>query len=615
MPGLNTIISYIGRENIDRDKLTGILKSMDYGPSYSHATVYDDHRVGVFSSGYDGYPGQLIEFDGKKLIIEGAIYNKTSEQIKDDLSKILPGIIADPGQAGALREFMFNTDGEYVIYYIDNDASTVVIFNDAMGRLPAYWYSDDSYFVLARVMKFLSGILPVQFDQNSLMEYFLFSAPLGEKTFFKNVRRMLPCSLFVINWRTGKCIEQQLHRYNFDDRWDDRPLADYAKNLHDLFLLGVSNRAAYFKDRKQIMAISGGLDSRANLLALLKLKIDFQAFTFLDFFHLLARDWPVVQTLEKMYNFKLRQFNLVEENIPDFERIVYAKDGTGLMGTMGSVLYSMEILQKEFGRNSVFYTGDEGNYITAPRYGGKRSESMPDLVNEIMAKNSLSVFSIDDVASLFGKTPKDVMDHLCEYFSTYPEKDNLHKVDHYFVWDRSFKFTMENQDRIRLYFWPLAPHYSIQYARYAFQIKNKYLAGWQIYRELLKALDPQAASVKYANFGLPLDSPFLPAYLKLRAVATANEAVRRRLRTVLRLIKKPSDIGLRTVELKFMEQFTKYLVDAVNQNPEIGTRMDTNALLKLIQSEKYLHKLYVSGNLVKYMAFVDGKKEMTGVLP
>lgn len=232
MPRLNTIISCIGRENIDRNKLTGILKSMDYGPSYSHATVYDDHRVGVFSSGYDGYPGQLIEFDGKMLIIEGTIYNKTGEQVKDDLSRILPRIAADTSQTDKLREFMFNTGGEYIIYYIDKEASAVIIFNDSLG-----------------------------------------------------------------------------------------------------------------------------------------------------------------------------------------------------------------------------------------------------------------------------------------------------------------------------------------------------------------------------------------------AVATANEAVRRRLRTVLRLIKKPSDIGLRTVELKFMEQFTKYLVDAVNQNPAIRTRMDTNTLLKLIQSEKYLHKLYVSGNLVKYMGFVDGKNEMTGALP
>lgn len=610
MPGLNTIISFIGRQDIDRSNLTSILKSMDYGPSYLHGTVYDDRRVAVFSSGYDGYPGQKIEFDDKVIIIEGAIYNKSLQQVEDELTKILPQLVNNPEKTDSLREFMFNTDGEYIIYYIDNASSSVVIFNDALGRLPAYYYADDNGLIVARAMKFLTGLIPVEYDQNALMEYFLFSAPLGERTFFKGVFRIAPCSLFVINWRNCQCDRRVLYRYNFDDRWDDRPVADYVQNLHDQFLAGLSNRALYFNNRKQILSLSGGLDSRANLMGLLKLKIDFEAVTFHDFYNRLTRDLAVAQTLQKMYNFKLKAFDLIEENIPYFERMVNVKDGMAMMGTMGSVLNSMEVVEKEYGPNSVYFVGDGGSSITAPRYSGKQIDSMPVLVNEILQKNRLSVFSVGDIARLFGKTPEDVTNYLCDYFSSYPEKDNLHRIDHFYFWERSFKFTMEGQDRIRLYFWPIAPHYSIAYARYALQINNKYLAGWKIYRDFLKALDGRAASVKYANFGISLDSRVLPIYLKMRSIATANESVKRMLNTVLRFANNPSNIGRQTLEWKFIRQFREYLAIMIRDNSCIESHLDTKVLAGLLRSERHLHRMYVVGNLIKYMSLIEGKNEM-----
>lgn len=615
MPGLNIIISFNGSFKQDRDRLTRVLNSMDYGPSYSHETVYDDPKIAIYFSGYKGYPRQKIELGDKTIVIEGAIYNKTAEQVKNELSKILPALVTNPEKTDPLREFMFGTDGEFIVYYIDNAASTVIIFNDALGRLPAYTYADKNGLVLARIMKFTTGVLPsIEFDNNSMMEYFLFSAPLGNRTLFKNIHRLLPCSLMVINTKIGQVKIQQIHKYNFDDRWDDRPTGEYVNDLHDLFLVGLGNRASYFKDRKQILSLSGGLDSRANLMGLLKLKVDFQAITFRDYYNLLARDYPVTQTLEKMYGFKLKTFNLIEENIPDFERMVFLKDSTSIMGTMGSVLNSMEVIEKEYGRNTVYYTGDEGNYIAAPRYGGKRIDSTPDLVKEILLKNSVGVYSIDEVAAIFGKKSGEVMDYLCGYFSSYPEKDNLHKMDRFFFWERSFKFTMEGQDRIRLFFWPLAPHYSIQYTRYALQLKNKYLAGWKIYRDLFKMLDKRSASIKYANFGIALDSPLMPIYLKMRAFATGNEAVRRKVLVALRLLKKPTNIGRKTAEWAFIDQFRIYLADIIKNNPRVESHLNTSWLLEAVNSEKYLYRMYVAGNLIKYMTLVEGKNEMPGAL-
>jgi asparagine synthase (glutamine-hydrolysing) len=472
MPGLNAVVGFSYNIETKQKQLEISLKKMDYDSSYSHKTLFNSPKIGIYFSGYPGYPYYKAEIGDKTLVIEGAIYNKSEETVKSELMSMLPQVVKDPGKTEALTNFIRETDGEYIAYYIDTASSTMLIFNDAMGRLPAYSYSDKNQFVLGRSMKFMLGCAPeIGFSDWGLIEYFLYSAPLGERTVFQNTNRLLPYSLFIIDYKNGKHEKRLLYQYNFDDRWENQTFSEHIRNLHDLFLESVSKRAARFNDRKQILSLSGGLDSRANLVGLRISNVDFSTITFNDYYNQLGRDIPVVETLAKTYGIKHKIFRLVAENIPDMEKLVFMKDGAGLMGTMGSAYNSMEITVREFGRNLVYYVGDEGNYTTAPRYGGKRPGSIPELVQTIFAKNSLSVYTIDEVASIFSKSSKEIFDYLCDYFSQYPEKDNIHKIDRYFVWERSFKFTMENQERVRQFFWPLAPHYGIKYAPYAF--KNK----------------------------------------------------------------------------------------------------------------------------------------------
>jgi hypothetical protein len=614
MPGLNAVINFKQDTQKNGISLDKILETMNLDQNYSYSTIFENKNVKVIFSGYVGYPQNKFDLGDKSLIIEGAIYNKSMEQVKNELAKILPSIADGSGKTGPLIQFMFDTDGEYVIYYIDNATSTAVIFNDAMGRLPSYYYYDDKQFILGRALKFLTGNLStVQPNEFALIEYFLFSAPLGDRTSFKNIFRMMPCTLFVINYKSGKCDKQTPYRYNFDDRWDDRPPEQYVKELHDRFLEGVSNRVNRFKDEKHLLALSGGLDSRAILMALRKCKANFETFTYNDHFNSLGRDLPVVETLVKMYGLNNKLFKLNRESIPYMERMISLKDGCTPMGTMGSILNLMELVEKEYGRKCVYYVGDEGNYTTAPRYGGGEIGSTPELVKKIMAVNSLSAYSIEEAAKLFGKTSKEVMNYLCDYFSSYPEKDNIHKVDHYFIWERSFKFTMENQERVRIFFWPLSPHYNAKYAPYAFKIKNKYLAGWKIYAGLLKSLDERSASIKYANFGIALDSPLMPYYLPLRSLATSNETIRHNLLMVLRLLKNPTSIGRKSDEFGFIGELRKYLNNLVAQNESLKSILNTDYLSEILANDRYIFRMYIATNIVKYLTLVENKEIKTPI--
>jgi hypothetical protein len=608
MPGLNVIVDFNSKLDARQKLIENALCKMDYDSTYSHMSLYSNPNVGVYFSGYEAYPHIKIRLGDRFLVIEGAIYNKSDEKIKAELTDILPKIVQNSKEINLLTNFIRDTDGEFIIYYVDPAISTILVFNDAMGRLPAYCYYDKNRFVVGRSMKFLRGCVPeIEFSEWGLIEYFLYSAPLGDHTVFKNVTRLLPYTMFTVDYAKGLVEKKILFQYNFDDRWEDKPAMNYVADLHDLFIDSVSTRAARFKDKKHILSLSGGLDSRTNLMGLLKTGIEFETITFNDYYNQLGRDVPVVKQLVNAYKIKNKTFRLVAENIPDVDRLVFLKDGSGLMGTMGSTLNSMEITEREFGRAIVYYVGDEGNYTTAPRYSGRPIKSIPDFVNMIFAKNSLSAYSIGEAAALFGKKPREIFDYLCDYYSGYPETDNTHKIDRFFIWERSFKFTMENQDKVRLFFWPLAPHYGIKYAPYAFKIKNSYLANWKIYIELLRSLDKYSVKIKYANFGIPLDSPLLSYYLYVRGHATRSEMLRKNLLVVLRLLRNPVGIIRKREEYGYVDEVRDHIKDLANHNKQIGSLISVDNLNSILAGEKYIYKMYVAANMIKFIDLVQNK--------
>jgi hypothetical protein len=106
----------------------------------------------------------------------------------------------------------------------------------------------------------------------------------------------------------------------------------------------------------------------------------------------------------------------------------------------------------------------------------------------------------------------------------------------------------------------------------------------------------------------------MPIYLKIRARATGNETMRRRLRTVVRLLKNPTNVGRKTVEWGYIDRFRSYMEELIKSNSVIGSTMNVAQLRTLIHEEKYLHKMYVLGNLIKYMTLNEGKNEMPNAL-
>jgi len=591
MPGINTLITYRLRTPAEDEKIDNVAVQMRYLPSYSTNILFKNEHVLSLFSGYELYPHATMHAGDIAILIDGAIYNKSLKQLSKELSSIAPAMMKKDDY-NVLTKFILDTDGEYLIYLIDSLHSHFVAFNDSLGRMPLYFYQDLQKTILARDYKFATAILSnVEINRDALPGYFTFLAPLGMNTLLKGINRLAPASLLNIDFESGTFERQTLLEHNFDERHDDQNIKDYAGHLKRTFLRATATRLSYFHDRKHLLALSGGLDSRAVLLSMLQSYANLETVTFKYRQDISNRDLPVVDRLVALYGLRHHQFELPENSITYMERLIQMKDGLGLNLIMGFVLQSLEKILQSFGPNMVYFTGDGGGYIVGPRNAGKKITSMDEFLNQLVSGNSL--LAEGDICALLGIDKKCYRDKLAAHFSEYPEKDYVHKYDKFFFYEHLLRFSMEGEDRVRHFFWSTTPFYSNEFTNYAFKLKNKYLAKWRIYREFLKQLDPKSIKIKYANWGLRLDSPILPFYLPIRNLALRNAALKSRLIRILRLIKNPSIYKNKLASDSFALILRRYL-ENLAKNAGFAVRyMDIDYLRKLSAAEKSSPKLYI----------------------
>jgi asparagine synthase (glutamine-hydrolysing) len=169
-----------------------------------------------------------------------------------------------------IKQFLLDTDGEFIVLIYDKQEKGLCIFNDRLGRLPLYYHKSNDLLVMSREIKFIYPFLEsIEFDKTSLMEYLLYEFPLGERTLIRNVNRLLPATAIQLNINDNQLYKKNIVPLNFDVAVIEESIATLKK----LFLNGLENRVRKIGDKKPLISLSGGLDSRATLGGLVSLDI------------------------------------------------------------------------------------------------------------------------------------------------------------------------------------------------------------------------------------------------------------------------------------------------------------------------------------------------------
>ncbi len=111
----------------------------------------------------------------------------------------------------------------------------IAIINDALGRLPMYYYKADGQLLISREIRFISTLINIKkFDKMAIAQYLLFGYSLGKRTLLENISRLEAATLINLN---NFAIElKYIHRFNFEDKkYKERTIEENANHLVEAF--------------------------------------------------------------------------------------------------------------------------------------------------------------------------------------------------------------------------------------------------------------------------------------------------------------------------------------------------------------------------------------------
>jgi asparagine synthase (glutamine-hydrolysing) len=601
MPGINLIYQHDPLDDSLPNDVDRLLETMKYAPQYDSESKLINRNLLLGGITYPGYPLTYSRTGPIHLVIEGFIYGESQRTI----DRLIKQIAADPSDnawndSERLKQLLLAADGEFLVIVANDKTGDIHIFNDALGRITFYYYRDRDRFILAREPKFIVGMRSdLNLSRTSMAEAMLFLYPLGTRTMFEQIHKLPPASIISIKSEDRKIEISRVFEWNFSEGQVDADPGKYAAELIGPFLQSSRDRIEKFRDRTNILTLSGGLDSRTVLAGLKKYEIALNLITFVDERGDLLRDLSVARELAAAYGLETRHIDLPGINIEDMNRLITMKDGHGTGGIMGTVMKSLDILLAEFGHGCAFYTGDGGGLILAPRCQKLRLDNIDDLTARLLRRNSF--FTIDEASSIMRIDSANLKTKIREHFASYPETSLRDKYGHFSIFEHLFRQSFEGEDRVRFFFWCNTTFYSMPYFSRAMQLSDKSKDNHRLFVEFHKQLDPRIARIKYANWGFPISSPFTPAYLFLKNWTIDKPRVEKAVRRAISIKRALARHGkIESVDEDAL-RLKENIKDVIAKNPGLDNYIDTKRIVQLLPGWHNHLQLYSLTSIVTYI--------------
>jgi asparagine synthase (glutamine-hydrolysing) len=513
MPGISLkcdLNKKVNSEHIkDNDLFLNALNSLIHSEFYKPEILLRDEIYLIGSTRYPEYPVRIFENDEYWVCLEGRIYGKHDSVLKNEINQLMKSVFSN-GDKKIISDWVFKTDGDFIIYALNKGNKDFIIMNDILGRLPIYYYCKDNHeLLLSREIQFITFLVQHsdynydnhdKFDMMGIAQFLLFCHTLGKRTLLKDVYRLEPATLMTINYHNSEIKIDRLYQYNFENKkYNNESLKKNAQQLVSLFSEACKNRVD--TNAKNLITLSGGFDSRTIASWFHKNKIQAYAATTVDpswkpFFGNLS-DAEVAKQIAKMLNVQWEYYHFVEPRAKDLDMLLRIKKGLTYLG-YGFLIQFIDKLKHEHGSSAMnLFVGYSGDRIIADL--SMRHANLDELIRSIL---TLRVFlPLEVVASLVQIKENKIIDELRNTLSSYPEQDLGQKLVHFIFYGRQFKFVFEAEDIHRLYFWIVNPFYSIPFFNYAMNCPDKHKSQQVLYREFLYLMSPLAAAINSSNWG------------------------------------------------------------------------------------------------------------------
>ena len=200
----------------------------------------------------------ITKSDKVTIVSYGKVFNSEIIDMNDSILSLYK-----KNRLDELKRF----NGAFVAVIYDQDNEKITILNDRYGQMSFFYFNKEKNFAFAPKIKILSSLEGTkEIRMDAIVDFFLFGYLLGEKTFFKNIYKLSPAS--IIEKTKDKL---KIKRYwDFDYKQDEIFAKEeyLIEKLGNLWEKAIEKRI--IKNKKIIIPISGGLDSRAILACIIK---------------------------------------------------------------------------------------------------------------------------------------------------------------------------------------------------------------------------------------------------------------------------------------------------------------------------------------------------------
>jgi asparagine synthase (glutamine-hydrolysing) len=393
------------------------------------------------------------------------------------------------------------TDGDFILVVLDKSTNDLFLLNDVLGRLPLYYYEDQTGIILSREFQFVSkmiGIKNNKFDKMAMAQYLLLGFVLGKRTFLNNVQRVEPATLIKIS--KGKINLDKLYSFNFENkRYLDDDVKKSAKNLASLFCEACENRVG--SSNKNIVSLSGGFDSRSILACFHKNKTPCHAVTYA------VPGWNSVmgnsseeiisEQITSQLNVEWHNYGLFDPTTDDTSLLLRTKHGSSYLGYSFMIPF-LETLRKKYGSEMTFFTGDGGDMTLPHLLPLNKFYNLDDLVAHIINRAG-GMFTLSEVSEIVGIAENEILHEMKNIVSIYPEKNLGQKFVHFIIYEDAFKCIFEIEDMNRFFFWSVSPFYSVPFFNYVMNCNDSIKSHAALHRQFLSELSPTVAAIKSAD--------------------------------------------------------------------------------------------------------------------
>ncbi len=208
----------------------------------------------------------MESLDGRLVIVHnGEIYNylELRDELKNmgyrffsnsDTEVILNAY--DCWQERCVEKFI----GMFATAIWDKQNQKLFVARDRLGIKPFYYYIDDTCFFFASEIKALLEVPGIYAKPNNeaIFEYLHFSYTLGDKTWFKNIKKLMPGWRGYVTTKGLSCVKYWDVTFDGSDN-HHRPEKDLEDELRELLVDSVKLRLR--SDVPVGAHLSGGLDS------------------------------------------------------------------------------------------------------------------------------------------------------------------------------------------------------------------------------------------------------------------------------------------------------------------------------------------------------------------